>query len=317
MTVEGATYLKNNINLSRTDNPANPFIYLTSSSGSAYLQLNGTSIGIGNGWTNSLTIDNTGNATLPGNMTAEKFIGPLQGNASTATSATSATSALQLAGWADTRAEATAPNDYNGKLKVVGIKQKSLMDIDGSNYSTLMGIRGWSDSSGGNSHELAFTGSGNLYHRHGATTSWGSWNRIPMCGTANTFSGINTFTGQVILTRTTDASGTANNKPALTIGSSSGTHLELDGNEIMAKASGTTTGPIYINNDGGAVTLGGATTIKSTLTVNSIPNMTSVPTKYYVDNGSGKLSYRTREQMQSDVGGGAGTFKAYIDSLKE
>lgn len=31
-------------------------------------------MGIGNGWSNSLQIDNTGNASLPGNMTAEKLI---------------------------------------------------------------------------------------------------------------------------------------------------------------------------------------------------------------------------------------------------
>lgn len=55
------------------------------------------------------------------------------------------------------------------------------------------------------------------------------------------------------LTTTTDASGTADNNPALTIGSVTGAHLELDGNEIMAKGSGTTTATLYINNEGGAV----------------------------------------------------------------
>lgn len=57
------------------------------------------------------------------------------------------------------------------------------------------------------------------------------------------------------LTRTTDASGTADNNPALTIGPTSGAHLEFDNNEIMAKASGTTTDTLYINKDGGNVRL--------------------------------------------------------------
>lgn len=57
------------------------------------------------------------------------------------------------------------------------------------------------------------------------------------------------------LTTTTDASGTGNNNPALSIGSVTGAHLELDGNEIMAKASGTTTGTLYINSDGGNIKL--------------------------------------------------------------
>jgi hypothetical protein len=85
-----------------------------------------------------------------------------------------------LAGWGDTRNVATTPNDYNNKLAVVGIKTPTASGtLDGSSYSTLMGIRGWGDSSGGNTHELAFTGNGALYHRHGATTSWNAWKRIP------------------------------------------------------------------------------------------------------------------------------------------
>ena len=41
-----------------------------------------------------------------------------------------------------------------------------------------LGIRGWSDSSGGDSHELAFDGGGAIYHRHGATTSWNAWTKL-------------------------------------------------------------------------------------------------------------------------------------------
>ena len=71
LSVEGTTYLKNNIELTRTSNNTNnPYLKLTSSSGSSYLQLVGTSIGLGNGWENSLKIDNVGNATLSGSMTA-------------------------------------------------------------------------------------------------------------------------------------------------------------------------------------------------------------------------------------------------------
>ena len=81
-----------------------------------------------------------------------------------------------LTGWSDSRNVTTTPNDYNSQFKVVGIKTPTGSGtLDGSSYSTLVGIRGWSDSSGGNSHELAFTGSGSLYRRHGSTTSWGNW----------------------------------------------------------------------------------------------------------------------------------------------
>lgn len=63
----------------------------------------------------------------------------------------------------------------------------------------------------------------------------------------------------VILDKTQDASGTASNRPALIVGGDVGeAHLELDGNEIMAKANGTSTAALYINNDGGEVHSGGA-----------------------------------------------------------
>ena len=171
-----------------------------------------------------------------------------------------------LSGWGDTRSAATTPNDYNGQFKVVGIKQKSLMDIDGSSYSSLIGFRGWSDSSGGNAHELAFTGNGNLYHRHGATTAWNGWNRIPMCGTANTFSGTNTFSGQVIISNTTDAA-LSSASGALRIGAITGEHMAIDGNEIMAKTSASATGTLYLNNEGGLVQIGsGGLTVNGTAT---------------------------------------------------
>lgn len=54
---------------------------------------------------------------------------------------------------------------------------------------------------------------------------------------------------------TNSSGGTANTGYAI-IGPSAGTHLSIDNNEIMAKASGTTTSTLYINNDGGDVVFG-------------------------------------------------------------
>lgn len=62
-----------------------------------------------------------------------------------------------------------------------------------------------------------------------------------------------TFGGSLILSNTTDISGTEEKDCALKIGNVSGIHLEFDGNEIMAKASGTTTNNLYINGNGGDV----------------------------------------------------------------
>jgi hypothetical protein len=70
-----------------------------------------------------------------------------------------------------------------------------------------------------------------------------------------------TVTGTVVLSKTTDASGTANNSPALIVGgAATAAHMELDADEIMAKTNGTSVKAIYMNNDGGAVYLCNAAT---------------------------------------------------------
>ena len=65
------------------------------------------------------------------------------------------------------------------------------------------------------------------------------------------------ITGTLTLTKTTDASGTANNGPALIIGgAATGAHIEIDPNEIMAKSNGTTPSDLTLNNEGGPIHFG-------------------------------------------------------------
>lgn len=79
---------------------------------------------------------------------------------------------------ADNRNTNTTPNDYNNTFIFQGLKDNSKINSPSSDtYSYLLGLRGWSDSSGGNSHELAFNNTG-VYWRNGGTTSWNSWHRI-------------------------------------------------------------------------------------------------------------------------------------------
>ena len=90
--------------------------------------------------------------------------------------ATSGHTHISLSGWSDTRSVNTTPNDYNSKFTISGLKSNSTIGIsDGGTYSGVVGFRSWSDSSGGNSQEIAFAANGNLYRRHGATTEWGNW----------------------------------------------------------------------------------------------------------------------------------------------
>ncbi len=90
--------------------------------------------------------------------------------------ATSGHTHINLSGWSDTRNVNTTPNDYNSKFTVSGLKSNSSIGLsNGGTYSGVVGFRSWSDSSGGDSQEIAFAANGNLYRRHGATTEWGDW----------------------------------------------------------------------------------------------------------------------------------------------
>lgn len=76
--------------------------------------------------------------------------------------------------------------------------------------------------------------------------------------------------GTLFLTRTTDVSGTADNKPALIVGGDTTiTHLEFDDNEIAAKTNGITPSTLYLNVDGGEVAVGkGGFSVGSNATIN-------------------------------------------------
>lgn len=78
-----------------------------------------------------------------------------------------------------------------------------------------------------------------------------------------------TVSGTLILSRQTDLSGTANNKPALIVGGAdTQPHIEIDANEIHAKANGTSVSPLYLNWDGGRVFTGpGGIETKGTMRV--------------------------------------------------
>lgn len=78
----------------------------------------------------------------------------------------------------DNRSVATTPDSYKNKLSFAGIKYSNKIGSPTtSNYVYLVGLRGWSDSSGGNSHEIAFY-EGGISHRDGASTAWGSWKQF-------------------------------------------------------------------------------------------------------------------------------------------
>lgn len=144
-----------------------------------------------------------------GDVYATTFTGDLNGNANTATSATTAatatnagnaTNADKLDGYhassfslashthsyivtqGDTRSVATKPSDYSNRITFAGLKNNSTIGSPSSTtYNYVVGLRGWSDTSGGKAHELAFSNNG-IFHRIGATDTWESWDQLETKG---------------------------------------------------------------------------------------------------------------------------------------
>lgn len=66
------------------------------------------------------------------------------------------------------------------------------------------------------------------------------------------------FNNSVVITATTDIGGTTANKAPLSIGSLTGEHIEIDGNEILAKTNNTTAGTLYLQDGSGYVKVAGS-----------------------------------------------------------
>lgn len=79
----------------------------------------------------------------------------------------------------DNRGTNTSPKDYINDIIFRGLKTNSAINSPNSDmYSYLVGLRGWPDSSGGGSHELAFNSQG-IYSRIATSeTAWGTWKKL-------------------------------------------------------------------------------------------------------------------------------------------
>jgi hypothetical protein len=137
----------------------------------------------GNAETN-LTFDGS-TLGVTGRVTATSFTGSLLGNASSSDSATSATTATRASFMQsfDTRNNSSTPETYSAVCGIhFDFKLNSTNGLsDGGSYNGVMYWRkygGGSDWTGGGAKEIAYTDNGNLWHRYGTGTSWGSWRQI-------------------------------------------------------------------------------------------------------------------------------------------
>lgn len=131
-------------------------------------------------WTDisGLVPTNAGTADAFSSAATVALTGDTTGSASSTKGWSITTKTDRISTVGDNRSVATTPNDYANKIIFQGLKTNSSFGSPSTDsYSYVIGLRGWSDSSGGDSHELAFNNSG-INHRSGATTSWGDWEKL-------------------------------------------------------------------------------------------------------------------------------------------
>ena len=114
----------------------------------------------------------------------------------------------------DNRNIASKPSDYNNRITFAGLKTNAIVGNPSSTtYNYVVGLRGWSDTSGGKAHELAFNDNG-IFHRIGATDTWEDWDMMLTTSNYNSYA------------------------PSLTGSGASGTWgISITGNANYAKAS--------------------------------------------------------------------------------
>ena len=83
-----------------------------------------------------------------------------------------------------------------------------------------------------------------------------------------------TLNDTLILAKSQDLSGTADNRPALIVGGlPSAAHIEIDANEIQAKSSDTAATKLYLNHDGEGVQIGSYVNIEQDASIPTAANM--------------------------------------------
>lgn len=198
------------------DDDPTGFMALRQKNGNGWQAWKRIPMGDGTGASGTWGINISGNAATATKLATARTIsltgsvtgsGSFDGSSNLSIATTTNHNHYQLITEGDNRSVATTPNSYSNNLVFRGLKTNSAFGSPSSDtYSYVVGLRGWSDASGGNAYELAFNNTG-IYCRTGATTSWGSWNKILTLSDGNSAyvkKAGDTMTGNLIVAKTGD-----------------------------------------------------------------------------------------------------------------
>ena len=172
---------------------------------------------------------------VAGNVLAQKFMGLLNS--------------------ADTRAVVDTPETVASPGAAFDFKQNSTNSLsDGGTYNGVMTFRPYgntTDWTGGPSHQIGFTANGNLYHRSGASTSWGSWKKIIESDAFNSsIAGTNNYVPKFNGTNSVTNSQLFDNGTNVGVGTAAPTQkLEVAGN-VLASGNILATGSVNYGTSG-------------------------------------------------------------------
>ena len=175
----------------------------------------------GTGASGTWAISITGNAATTTTLQTARNIGDASFNGSVDI-------VPQRITYKDTRSTNFNPYGYIGVT--LHLKQNSVDGLaDGGTYHGTLNLEHWSDPSGGNSHQLAFTDNNNIWLRQStSSTTWGSWNKILHDGNYNNYAlplTGGTVSGNLTITGNADIGG---NVQAADFNSTSDARYKID-----------------------------------------------------------------------------------------
>lgn len=144
--------------------------------------------------------------------------------------------------------------EMSGKIGIGTTNPKVKLDV-----SDMIRVQGRTWPSNGKGMELAYYATGNkgyiqVYDRDASPPN--DWGKLYL-GDGEVGIGVGNPGVKLQIDGGTDVDDGTENTGYLIVGPSTGSHIAVDNNEIMAKSSGTSAGNLYIQNEGGTTKFGG------------------------------------------------------------